>query len=159
MYLIRKTKLNPVLKNRLKINYLLIKVANEYGLGEKRKVRKLLSGIRSAYKGADYSEKELLRLSNYFKSYGHVKYAEETLYPIIKAGTENKELIFFYLMLTLENTKFNKHSWYHELMEQAFEMDQKRFCKLFDNRKEGGLSFQLLRFSEVKERVCEWCPG
>jgi hypothetical protein len=36
-------------------------------------------------------------------------------------------------------------------------MDAKRYCRMFNNSKKGGVSFQLLRIDELKERYCDWC--
>ncbi|MGK7392120.1 MAG: hypothetical protein ACNS60_17335 [Candidatus Cyclobacteriaceae bacterium M2_1C_046] len=157
MHLINKVELEDRLRQRLKINHAMIQIGYDYAAGKKKKVRKWLFQIKKLYPAARYEEKELLRLANFYENYGDDAYAEKILYPIVKQGTGNEEVIFYYLSLTLGNTKFNTHNWYHELMYQAYNMNPERYCKLFDNRNNGGISFQLLEYPEVKERYCGWC--
>jgi hypothetical protein len=157
MHKINKSTLDKKLRQRVWVNYYMLMVIREYGAGNYRKVNKFLSNIRSLYSGAAYSEDDLLRLSKYFLNYGNQKFAEEVLYPIVYNGTGNKEVIFFYLPLTLSNAKFYRQQWYQDLLEKAHGMDAKRYCRMFNNSKKGGVSFQLLRIDELKERYCDWC--
>ena len=69
----------------------------------------------------------------------------------------DEELLFYYLNLTVINPKNTNSEAYRTTMLNAINLNQKRFCMLFDPFGKGGINFQLLRDEYLKSTYCENC--
>lgn len=116
-----------------------------------------LSYIYKNYKYLHLSNENYLQLARYFSSYGRYDWSEKVLKPHIRKIDVDEELLFYYLNLTVINPKNTNSEAYRTTMLNAINLNQKRFCMLFDPFGKGGINFQLLRDEYLKSTYCENC--
>ncbi|MEL6304365.1 MAG: hypothetical protein AAFQ20_06195, partial [Bacteroidota bacterium] len=59
--------------------------------------------------------------------------------------------------LTLIDDELTQDSEYRTIMLNAVNLDNPRFCKIFDSSIKGGVTFQLLDNAFLKKTYCENC--
>ena len=69
----------------------------------------------------------------------------------------DEDLLFYYLNLTIINKELTQSSDYRIIMLNALNMNQERYCKLFNPYGEGGVTFQLLEDEYLRNTYCENC--
>jgi hypothetical protein len=149
--------IDPKLVKYLQLNYHIIN--SEYMMFKRDYVAKdvSLNYIYKNYKYLRLSNENYLQLARYFSSYGRYDWSEKVLKPHIRKLDVDEELLFYYLNLTIINPKNTKSASYRTIMLNAINLNQKRFCKLFDPYGKGGINFQLLRDEYLKGTYCENC--
>ena len=82
-------------------------------------------------------------------------------YTLLKTRVLEEEvstdIIFYYLNLTITNPARTRRREYKSIITKAIERDQDRFCKLFNAKSQGGITFQLLDDDNLKPTYCEVC--
>lgn len=149
--------ISGVLVKRLLLNYNIIN--SEYMMFKQDYAAKdvSLSYIYKNYKYLSLSNKDYLQLARYFSSYARYDWSEKVLKPHIKAIDVDEELLFYYLNLTIIDQKNTNNQSYRLIMLNAINLNQKRFCSLFDPYGKGGINFQLLKDNYLKSTYCETC--
>jgi len=146
-----------MLVKRLLINYNII--LSELYLEQRRYGDKDFSVkyIYDAYKGLSLKDSDLLNLAKYFCHSSRFDWAEKILEPRAKSLDVSEDVLFYYLSLTIFKANNTKSAAYRVVMLNAINVNHSRFCKLFDPRDKGGVSFQLLKDSYLKNTYCENC--
>ncbi len=154
---VRKSKLDRYTKERLEINYLI--VLGEYLAYQKEYQRKdqIIHKIREKYSRLKLNEKDLLSLAQYLTAYSKQKWAEDLLAPYATKIDVNEDLLFYYINLTVIDRKIIQQKEYKEILLNAMNLNQKRFCKIFNSNKTEGITFQLLENTFLKLNYCEAC--
>ncbi len=149
--------INRKLINRMLVNYNIIMCEYYMMNGDYKNKDRTLKYIYSKYRYLDNTDEDLLSIAQYFVSFAKYDWAVKILEPKVKKIDINEDLLFYYLNLTIVNTKLTKRSNYKTIMLNAVNMNKVRFCKLFSSQNSGGISFQLLDNDFIKKTYCENC--
>lgn len=109
------------------------------------------------YKKFKLSEYDYLSLAQFLTYYANMEKAVTLLDKKARSITTDENLLFYYLNLTIINSKLTETTEYRTIMLNAINMNKKRFCDLFTPSLEGGVTFQLLENSYLKSTYCESC--
>ncbi len=158
--LIKQIATSPIsrmLKERLKLNYLI--VLSEYLFYQKQYEQKnrVIGQIRQKYLKLKLNEDDVLNLAQYLAAYNKFKWAEQLVRPYARKIDVNENLLFYYINLTVIDKKIVNKSGYREILLNAMNINQKRFCKIFNANDKGGITFQLLENSFLKRNYCDGC--
>ncbi len=111
-----------------------------------------LEGIKKYYPSAVLKDSDYIKLGKLFNMYYRVEWTFDMLYPIVKKGTTNEDLLFLFITSTpLFMSKIPQQE-YITYLKQARSMDEKRFCRWI-----GHENWQLLREDFIKALYCETC--
>lgn len=154
----REESINPQLTQRLIINFYII--ASEYLLQEKRygEKNRAMNYIYKHYRELELTQKDILHIAKYFAAFSKYKWAIKLLEPYAKEIDVNEDLVFYYLNLTILKDKYNTQPEYRKILLNAFNINNSRFCHLYDPIGKG-ITFQLLTKKYLKEIYCENCYG
>lgn len=148
---------SPKLVNRMLINYNIIMSEVNMFKRDYNAKDKNLKSIFMKYKTIKPTSQDLLRLAQYFVAYGKYDWATKLLKPYIGKVDTDEDLLFYYINLTVANEKTVKERSYKKIILNAVDLNEQRFCKIFDSALQGGVSFQLLDIPVLKENFCESC--
>jgi len=145
------------LVNRMLVNYNIILTEMYMYNGEYAKKDKTLKSIYYKYKTTQPSSSDLLSMAQYFVAYAKYDWAIKLLKPYITKVDVDEDLLFYYINLTIYNPKFIKKAAYKQILLNAIDINKDRFCKIFNAIKDGGVSFQLLKYKILKSNYCQSC--
>ncbi|CAN5552550.1 hypothetical protein BH10BAC4_BH10BAC4_11020 [soil metagenome] len=154
---LRKMGIPDVLVRRLSVNFYVI--LSEVYL-EQRKYAdkdKAVKFIYESYKSLNLNDYDLLNLAKYFSHNSRFDWSEKILQPRTKSIDVSEDVLFYYLSLSIFDERNTKSASYRTVMLNAINANQGKFCKLFDSREKGGVSFQLLSDPFLKKTYCENC--
>lgn len=117
----------------------------------------VLRQIYDSYKVTDLSESDLLSLAKYFVSYAKFRWAEEILAEKARQIDVEENLLFYYINLTIIDETVIRKGYYREILHNAVNLNNQRYCDLFKGMKEGGITFQLLENDFLKRVYCDNC--
>ncbi len=149
--------ITPKLVNRMLVNYNIIMCEYYMLKGDYKNKDKSLKYIYSKYRYLDNKDEDILSIAQYFVSFAKYDWAIKILEPKVKKIDANEDLLFYYLNLTIADTKQIKNMSYRAIMLNAINMNKQRFCKMFSSINSGGISFQLLGNDFIKKTYCENC--
>ncbi len=154
---LRKMGIPDMLVKRLLINYNII--LSEIYLDQRRYNQKdfAVKYIYDTYKTVPLKDADLLNLAKYFCHNSRFDWAEKILEPRTKSIDVSEDVLFYYLSLTIFKASNTMTTAFRTVMLNAINADQARFCKLFAPRDKGGVSFQLLNDTYLKNTYCENC--
>jgi uncharacterized protein YkwD len=111
-----------------------------------------LEGIKKYYPKTILDDEDYIKLGKLFNMYFRMRWTIEMLYPVVKKGTTNEDLLFLFVTTAPMFPDEVPQDEYIKYLEQARRMNQKRFCQwiLDDN-------WQLLREDYIKKLFCEKC--
>lgn len=154
---LESTSIDQSLVKRLWINYnIILSQYLELERDYKQKDR-WVKDIYYQYRKAQLTNEESLSLAKYIASYSQFKVAEDILYNKISEDDYSEEILFYYLKLTLGNSKKSSNSKYNLLIKKAVEMNKNRYCSLFLPKSQGGHTFQLKEYPNLKKTFCDFC--
>lgn len=113
--------------------------------------------IQKNYKKFPLTNYDYLSLAQFFSYYANVDAAVELLDKKARSITIDEDLLFYYLNLTMINKDLVASDDYRTIMLNAINMNQQRFCKLFNSIFDGGVTFQLLENEYLRKTYCENC--
>jgi hypothetical protein len=142
---------------RMLINYEIIMCEYYMIEGDFAKKDKSLKYIYSNYKYVPLADNDYLSLAQYFASYAKYDWATKLLEKKVKTLDVEEDLLFYYLNLTLIDSRLTRQSGYRTILLNAFNLNKARFCELFEPIDRGGISFQLLENEYLKKTYCENC--
>lgn len=143
--------------NRMLINSNIIQSEiNMFKRDYKAKDRNLKS-IFTKYKSIGPSTDDILKLAQYFVAYGKYDWATKLIQPYIGKVDTDEDLLFYYINLTVVDREKVSQRSYKKILLNAIDLNNKRFCSLFNSGLQGGISFQLLDIPALKENYCESC--
>lgn len=154
---LRKYKIHDNLIRRLLINYYIILSERHLRNRNYAEKDKAVKFIYDTYKPLKLNDADLVNLSKYFSHYSKFDWARKILEPRISSIDASEDLIFYYLNLTIADTRFTLGPSYRVTMLNAINGNRQRFCDLFNPTGEGGITFQLLNDSYLKKTYCENC--
>lgn len=149
--------INKKLVTRLLINFYI--VYSEYLMRDRLydEKNKVLSLIYLKYKELDLTNEDVLNLAQYFASYNSYEKAIKLLTPYVMKIDVDEDLLFYYLNLTIVDKRITAQRYYKDIMLNAVNINNKRFCTLFNTFGKGGITFQLLENNYVKKSYCKYC--
>jgi hypothetical protein len=116
-----------------------------------------LKNIFMKYKSISPTPKDLLKLAQYYSAYGRYDWATKLIKPYIGKVDTDEDLLFYYINLTVADSKAITARGYNEIILNAIDVNEDRFCKIFTSSLGEGVSFQLLDFEVLKKNYCESC--
>jgi len=154
---LQKMGIDPVLIKRMLINYHIIR--SEYQISQKNyeEKDKSLKYIQNQYSTLVTSENDALNLARYFSGYNKLDWAEKVLLKYVKKVDVSEDVLFYYLNLTIVDSKKTASREYRTIMLNALNINKERFCKIFSSSANGGITFQLLKDQYLKDMYCEGC--
>ncbi len=147
----------PNLIKRMLINYEIIMCEYYMKKGDFVNKDKSLKYIYSNFHQVPLSDYDYLTLAQYFSSYSQYDWATRLLAKKVKSVDVNKDLLFYYLNLTIIDEKLTRRPEYRAILLNAYNLDKKRFCTLFNTYGKGGVTFQLLENEYLRKTYCESC--
>lgn len=143
--------------NRMLINYNII--LSEIHMFERNYTAKdkNLKNIFMKYKYISPDNQDILKLAQYFVAYGKYDWATKLIKPHIGKLNTDEDLLFYYINLTVVDPKLVKSSSYKKIILNAIDINEIRFCSLFNSGLRDGISFQLLDMPNLKKNYCESC--
>lgn len=113
--------------------------------------------IVAHYKNFPLTAFDFLSLSQYLSYYSNIDKAVSVLQDKVMQIDVEEDLLFFYLNLTLIDRVLTSNPYYRTIMLNAINMNNSRFCKLFNAFGNGGVTFQLLEDDFLRDTYCENC--
>ena len=146
----------PLIK-RMLVNYHIIKAEKSMRKRDYQSKDASVKYINKTYEKFDLSDFDYLSLAQFFSYYANTKLAVELLENKVRSIDIDEDLLFYYLNLTLINKELTKDSDYRTALLNAYNMNENRFCNLFNSVDNGGVSFQLLANNYLRKTYCENC--
>jgi len=145
-------------KNRLLINFHLVSIRQSMADTDARKRLRSARAIRNLYTSAFTTDHEIVNLARFFAAYRQNDVAERLLRPYARNSNPDEDLLYFYIILTINEATTVNMRWYHDLLEKAHELNPERFCNLFQPVSyPGSAGISLLFRDRIKELFCENC--
>ncbi|WP_445733534.1 hypothetical protein [Mariniflexile sp.] len=113
--------------------------------------------VNNNYKNFTLSDYDYLSLAQFFSLYGNSDLAVKLLERKARSIDIDENLLFYYLNLTLIDKDLTKEPNYRTILLNAYNMNNERFCKLFNSVNDGGVTFQLLDNEFLRKTYCENC--
>jgi len=118
---------------------------------------KCLNFIVSNYKNIPYNPLDIINVAQYLVAYNKYDLAIKTVSPYTKTVDCDENLLFYYINLTIVREEYTKKQEFRNVMLNAYNVNSKRFCKLFNSYESGGVTFQLPGSDYLKRSYCESC--
>lgn len=143
--------------NRMLINYnILLTEKNMLERNYKAKDRNL-KAIQNRYKTIQAEPEDILKLAQYFAAYGKFEWATRIIKPYIGKVDTDEDLLFYFINLTVLDSDAVQDRTYKKILLNAIDINEERFCQLFNSAQKDGISFQLLDIPLLKKNYCESC--
>lgn len=149
--------IEPTLITRMLVNYNIIDAENFMRKQDYSNKDKAVEFIYQNYKKAELSDFDFLSLAQFLSYYSNREKAVEILQDKVKTIDVNENLLFYYLNLTLVNKELTQSDDYRAIMLNAININQSRYCRLFNANGKGGVTFQLLEDDFLRDTYCENC--
>ncbi len=159
IYGLKNYKIAPVLIDRMMINYHIIKSEKLMRKRDYKNKDKSVSYIKKAYENIQLSDADSFSLAQFLTYYDSVESAAQLLTDRVRSIVVDEDLLFYYLNLTLINKALTKTADYRAIMLNAFNLNEARYCKLFNAVEDGGVTFQLLKDEYLRTTYCESCQN
>ncbi|MDU8884840.1 hypothetical protein RXV94_01625 [Yeosuana sp. MJ-SS3] len=157
IYVLKNYKVDNSLISRMMVNYHIIKAENDMRKRDYKNKDISVTYIDNNYSKFTFSDFDYLSLAQFFSYYANTDLSVELLKDKVNTIDVDEDLLFYYLNLTIINTKLTNTTEYRAIMLNAFNMNQERYCKLFNPFGEGGVTFQLLEDEYLRNTYCENC--
>jgi len=149
--------ISQTLIQRMLINYNIVKSEKYMRKRDYVNKDKAVAYILKNYKNISLSDSDYLSLSQYLTYYSNYKNAIGLLEKKVRSISVDEDVLFYYLNMTLIDNELTQNSDYRTMMLNAINMNKKRFCKLFNSKEDGGVTFQLLDNEYLRKTYCENC--
>lgn len=116
-----------------------------------------LKNIFYKYKSIKPNPQDILKLAQYYVAYGKYDWATKLIKPYIGTVDTDEDLLFYYINLTVVDRELANSKAYKKILLNAIDVNNERFCTLFNSGLMDGISFQLLDIPALKENYCESC--
>jgi hypothetical protein len=120
---------------------------------------KVLFEIKENYMDKSFTDRDLLSLGKYFSEYAQYEWADEIIAPRMNKLDVDEDLLFFYVNLCIFTQKDFTEDTYFNMLLNAININNTRFCRFFNSIDKGGISMQLLLDAFWKKIYCENCRG
>jgi len=143
--------------NRMLINYNIIQSEKNMFVRDYKAKDKNVKYIYSKYKTINPNPEDILKLAQYFVAYRKYDWATNIIKPYIGKVDTDENLLFYYINLTVIDPKTYESRPYKKILLNAIDVNNERFCKLFNSSLEDGISMQLLDVPILQGNYCESC--
>ncbi len=142
---------------RMLVNYHIVMSENYMKERNYASKDKSVDFINKTYGNFPKSDYDYLSLAQFFSYYSNTDAAVALLNDKAKTIAIDENLLFYYINLTIINNELTATDDYRTIMLNAFSMNKKRYCKLYNPFGEGGVTFQLLEDEYLRSYYCENC--
>jgi len=149
--------IDNALISRMVVNYHIIKAENAMRKGAYKEKDASVDVINNNYKKFELSDFDYLSLAQFFAFYANTELSVDLLEDKVKSIQIDEDLLFYYINLTIADKELTKADDYRTMLYNAYNMNGKRFCRLFNSVSNGGVTFQLLENSYLRATYCENC--
>ncbi|MDO6760511.1 hypothetical protein Q4566_09905 [Tamlana sp. 2_MG-2023] len=149
--------IDDALISRMLVNYHITQAERYMRKRAYDKKDKSIAYINDHYKTFTLSDYDYLSLAQFYSYYANIDLSEELLKDKAKSIDVDEDLLYYYLNLTIVNKEFTQDSDYRTILLNAYNMNNERFCKLFNSVADGGVTFQLLADEYLRATYCENC--
>ncbi|MFP4844233.1 hypothetical protein [Winogradskyella sp. PE311] len=157
VYNLKNYGIDQTLIDRMMINYHIIKSEKYMRKRDYANKDKSVNYINKFYKKITLSDFDYFSLAQFLAYYANIEKAAELLTVKAKRIDVDEDLLFYYLNLTLVNKELTQTDDYRAIMLNAYNLNSKRYCKLFNAIEKGGVTFQLLENDYLRKGYCESC--
>ncbi|QCX40735.1 hypothetical protein FF125_20665 [Aureibaculum algae] len=157
IYQLKGYGIKQILIDRMMVNFHIIKSEQFMQKRDYTNKDKSVAYIEKNYKKFPLSNYDYLSLAQFLTYYSNHDEAVDLLDKKVRSVTVDEDLLFYYLNLTLVKPELTASSNYRTIMLNAINMNQKRFCKIFNSINDGGVTFQLLEDEYLRKTYCENC--
>lgn len=119
-------------------------------------VQKCLDRIKKIVEIEEESMSNSFKLANLFILQGDNDFALQLLSPFIVRSDASEDVLFTWLSLCSSRPALMQSLRFSRAMQQARQLNHKRFCELFDGRH---FSLQILENVKVKTEFCKYCQS
>jgi len=154
---LKNYSIENALVTRMFVNYHIIKAENAMRKRDYKNKDASVKYIDSNYDKFPLSNYDYLSLAQFFSYYANTDLSVKLLKDKVNSIEVDEDLLFYYLNLTIINKELTSTTNYRTIMLNALNMNQERFCKLFNPYGEGGVTFQLLEDEYLRQTYCENC--
>jgi len=142
---------------RLLLNFHIVRASHSIQTGNQEELERSINFVKGKYRRIDCDDEDMVRVGKFLANYNYPHWAEDVLYRKAKKIETDEDLIFYYLNLTITNPENDNNERYKTIMFNAINQDPERFCKMFSNHEDGGVTFQMLSNTYLKKIYCEHC--
>lgn len=142
---------------RMMVNFHIILAEEFLTQGDHTSKDNSVTFVNNNYKKFTLSSSDYLSLAQFFNEYGTPSMAIDLLDTKARSIDIDEDLLFYYLNLTLIDKELTKDQEYRTVMLNAININQERFCRLFNSVDNGGVTFQLLENGYLRIAYCENC--
>ena len=154
---LKKYGIDTDLIDRMLVNFHIVKAENNMRARQYDAKDASLDFIIDTYENFNLADYDYLSLAQFLNYYSNKEDAIDLLDEKVRTITVDEDLLFYYLNLTITN-KYNVASNnYRTMMLNAINLNEKRFCKLFNSSLNEGVTFQLLENEYLRNTYCESC--
>ncbi len=157
IYGLKNYGIDKTLIDRMMINYHIIKSENYMRKRDYTNKDKSVAYINKAYKKVSLSDVDYFSLAQFLAYYDNVDSAARLLTDKARQIDVNEDLLFYYLNLTLIDKNLTQTDDYRAIMLNAYNLNKKRYCEIFNAVEDGGVTFQLLEDEYLRSGYCENC--
>jgi len=157
IYQLKNYGIKQILIDRMMVNFHIIKAEQYMRKRDYTNKDRSVAYIEKNYKKFPLSDYDYLSLAQFLTYYSNHDKAVDLLDEKVRSVTVDEDLLFYYLNLTLIKSDITASSNYRTIMLNAINMNQKRFCKIFNSINDGGVTFQLLEDEYLRKTYCENC--
>ncbi|AUS04741.1 hypothetical protein [Pseudotamlana carrageenivorans] len=149
--------IDHALISRMLVNYNIVKAEDYMRKRDYDNKDKAVGFIDKHYSEFTLFDYDYLSLAQFFTYYANLDYAVKLLENKVKSIDVDEDLLYYYLNLTLVNKELTQDTDYRSILLNAYNMNHKRFCELFNAVEDGGVTFQLLDDTYLRATYCESC--
>jgi len=156
---LRNHNISEPLVKRMLVNFHIIKAQNDMRQRDYKSKDRSLKFINENYKSFQLSDYDYLSLAQFFSYYANIDLAKNLLEAKSRSIDIDEDLLFYYLNLSMVNKELTQDPNYRTVLLNAYNMNNTRFCKLFNSIENGGVTFQLLEDEYLRSTYCESCEN
>ncbi len=154
---LRHYAIPPTLVKRMLINFHIVQSAELMSNRDFVNKDTSVDYIYDNYSDLALSDTDYLSLSQFLSYYDNIEQSIAVLKDKVTRIDIDEDLLFFYLNLTLVDSKLSRATEYRSIMLNAINLNKERFCRLFNSFRGGGMTFQLLEDHFLRDTYCENC--
>ena len=154
---LKKYGIKQNLIDRMLVNFHIVKAEKNMRARKYDEKDKSVEFITDTYQNFELSSYDYLSLAQFLNYYSNKDEATYLLDDKVRTITVDEDLLFYYLNLTITDELSVATKDYRTMMLNAFNMNEKRFCKLFNSSLDEGVTFQLLDNEYLRKTYCESC--
>ena len=149
--------INKSLIDRMLVNFHIVKAKKNRKAKMYDAKDESIEFIIDTYEKFALTNYDYVSLAQFLTFYSNQDDAIDVLDAKVRTITVDEDLLFYYLNLTITNAYNVASDNYRTIMLNAINMNQQRFCKLFNSYLNDGVTFQLLENAYLRKTYCENC--